>query len=108
MTRGSPKHVVIVFFVMNQVMNMNSFMALNLANQDEAFLLLQKTNSALNDLDATKRKRPISSSKRILGFKIKRRGLLLKKIRKIIEHRSEVVQTWKTIGTTYNTVGSRR
>ena len=52
MTRGSPNHVVIVFFVMNQVMNMNSFMALNLANQDEAFLLLQKTNSALNDLDA--------------------------------------------------------
>ena len=92
MTRGSPKHVVIVFFVMNQVMNMNSFMALNLANQDEAFLLLQKTNSALNDLDATKRKRPISSSKRILGFKIKRRGLLLKKIRKI-EHWSGVVQT---------------
>ena len=107
MTRGSPKHVVIVFFVMNQVMNMNSFMALNLANQDEAFLLLQKTNSALNDLDATKRKRPISSSKRILGFKIKRRGLLLKKIRKI-EHWSEVVQTWKTIGATYNAVGSRR
>ena len=51
-TSNSPNQVVIVFFVMNQVMNMNSFMALNLANQDAAFLLLQKTNSALNDLDA--------------------------------------------------------